>query len=50
MGTGPCASEREGKTTLGGDEPSDRGEEPVAGGFESGSPSVAQFPEVGEVG
>jgi hypothetical protein len=49
MSTCPHASEREGKTVLGG-EPSDRGGESVAGGFDDGSPLVARFSVVGAVG
>jgi hypothetical protein len=40
VGTGPRASEREGKTMSGGSGSSDRGGEPAADGFDGSSPPL----------
>lgn len=47
VGVGPHAREGEGHTTL-GDEPVGQGGEPVASGFNDGSPPVVRFSRIGE--
>jgi hypothetical protein len=50
VGTGPHASEREKRTTLGGKRLSDHGGGLAAGGFDGGSSPVVQFSGIRKVG